>query len=390
MSAPLVVVGSGLAGWTTVREFRRLDPQSPVRLVTADRGDFYAKPSLSNAFSQGRGPEQLVTTSATKMAESLNVMLHAGTRVEAIDAATQRLHTDQGELVYSQLVLATGAQAIQVPVAGNAAHRVRSVNSLADFAALHPLLTDAQGQPLRGRRVLVMGAGLIGCEFANDLVQAGLQLDLVDPGERALSALLPAEASAQLQAALQALGVRWHLDTTVQTLAQPVDQDTLLATLANGERLQADVILSAVGLRADTRLARAAGLACDRGIVVDHSLQTSQPGIYALGDAVQYASADQRALPFVMPIMHAAKTLAAVLTGQPAVLRFPPMPVAVKTPALPLVIAAPPPGSPGRWQADPESPQAWHWRDTTGRLLGFALAGAATARRTQLTQALAG
>ena len=95
-------------------------------------------------------------------------------------------------------------------------------------------------------------------------------------------------------------------------------------------------MLSAIGLRADTRLAGAAGLACERGIVVDACLQTSAPGIYALGDCAQYASAGQRTLPYVMPIMNAAKALAATLAGTPTPVVFPLMPVSVKTPALPI------------------------------------------------------
>ena len=89
--APLVVVGAGLAGWTTVREFRKLDTTTPVVVVTADSGDFYAKPSLSNAMAQKRGPQQMVTTPAAKMAESLNVTLQAFTTVQTISTEDRAL-----------------------------------------------------------------------------------------------------------------------------------------------------------------------------------------------------------------------------------------------------------------------------------------------------------
>jgi rubredoxin-NAD+ reductase len=135
--APLIIIGAGLAGWTTVREFRKLDTTTPVVVITRDSGDFYAKPSLSNAFAQKRTPEQLVSTPAAKMADTLQVTLLAHTQVDAINLATQTLHTTQGDtvqtLAYSRLVLATGAQPIRVPVQGNASGRVQSVNSLDDF-----------------------------------------------------------------------------------------------------------------------------------------------------------------------------------------------------------------------------------------------------------------
>jgi rubredoxin---NAD+ reductase len=121
---------------------------------------------------------------------------------------------------------------------------------------------------------------------------------VVDPASRPLGALLPEAASEQLRLALQDLGVTWHFGTTVLSVNKVVNQaekDTETAfqvTLANGETIPADVVLSAIGLRADTRLALAAGLACERGIQVDSALQTSAPNVYALGDSAFGANFD--------------------------------------------------------------------------------------------------
>ncbi|MEO6852588.1 MAG: FAD-dependent oxidoreductase, partial [Rhodoferax sp.] len=205
MDQPLLIIGAGLAGWQAVREFRKLDTATPITLVTADAGDFYAKPTLSNAFGQKRGPAQLVTTPAATIAQTLNVTLLPHTQVTAIDTAAQVVHTATGPLPYRDLVLATGAQPIRVPLAGAAADQVLSVNSLADFGVFHQRLT-ALGE---GARVAIMGAGLIGCEFANDLAGAGYAVAVVDPSDRPLAALLPPTASAQLQAALTGLSVQW-------------------------------------------------------------------------------------------------------------------------------------------------------------------------------------
>lgn len=396
MSQSLIIVGAGLAGWTTAREFRKLDTTTPVFLVTADSGDFYAKPSLSNAFAQGRLPAQLVSTPAAKMAETLNVTLLAQTRVEAIDTAAQTMRVRSAAglqtLSYRDLVLATGAQPIRVPVQGDAADAVMSINSLDDFAAFHARLqagAESPGAPLR--EVLIMGAGLIGCEFANDLAQAGMRVRVVDPGPRPLAALLPPEASAALQTALEALGVHFHFGCTVRTVDHAAGR--LQATLATGERVPADTVLSAVGLRADTALAQSAGLLVDRAIVVNTFLQTSAAHIHALGDCAQYASAPSflsahgSTLPYVMPIMSAARALAATLAGTPTALAFALMPVSVKTPALPLVVATAQAGLAGRWAGAGEG--IWHWLDDAGQPRGFVLAGAQTSQRMAQAKLLA-
>jgi rubredoxin-NAD+ reductase len=243
-------------------------------------------------------------------------------------------------------------------------------------------------------RVLIMGAGLIGCEFANDLASAGHSVQVVDPAQAPIAALLPAGASAELQAALGAMGVQWHFGTTVTAVQQVDAGDTspgaLRVDLASGQVIAADLVLSAIGLRANTGLAQAAGLHCERGVVVDASLRSSQPHIYALGDNAQYAGQNWddpakapvtggRTLPYVMPIMNAAKVLAATLAGTRTALVFPLMPVAIKTPALPIVVAPPMPGTAGGWHS--VSAGVWQFRDAQDQVRGFVLTGAQTAQR---------
>lgn len=390
MSAGIVIVGAGLAGWTTAREFRKLDPDTSVLLVSADRGDFYAKPTLSNAFAQARTPAQLVTTPMEKMRETHRITVQPATRVERIDRAAQTITTDQGTLRYDTLVLASGARPIRVPVAGDAADLVQSVNSLDDFSAFHARLTaSALGQ--RRPRLVIMGAGLIGCEFANDLATSACQVTVVDPANSPMAALLPEQAGAQLRDALSGLGVDWHFGATVRSVMHSSGPQgpALRVELSNGTVVAADCVLSAIGLRADTALAQSAGLACERGIVVDACLQTSDPHIHALGDAAQYGAGawavgpvtGGRTLPYVMPIMSAAKALAATLAGHRTEVVFPVMPVTIKTPALPIVVAAAHPGAPGEWRA--MEPGLWHLVDPQGRVRGFVLAGKQTIRRAE-------
>lgn len=378
MSAPVVIVGSGLAGWTVARELRKLDAAVPIVVVTASPGHFYAKPTLSNALALARTPAQIVTTSAEQMAAASGVTLLAETTVTGIDAAAHTVSLSDGQtLAYRDLVLANGAQPIVLPMAGNAAQRVYRVNHLEDYTGFHAAL---EGSP---KRVLVIGAGLIGCEFANDLVIGGHQVRVVDPAPRPLASLLPAEAGLGLQTALAAAGVVWHFGTSVVSL-DPSDSGGLLATLTDGQTFEADLVLSAVGLRADIRLAQAAGAVCERGIVVDERLGTTLPGVWALGDNAQYPGG--RILPFVMPIMSAAKVLAANLAGQSATLVFPVMPVAIKTPAWPVLVVPPHLGLAGTWQSAGEL--RWEFRDVESALRGFVLAAGQRSQRAALMATL--
>ena len=142
-----------------------------------------------------------------------------------------------------------------------------------------------------------------------------------------------------------------------------------------------------IGLRADMRIAAEAGIAVERGILVDAQLQTSVPRVFALGDCAQYASAGQRTLPYVMPIMNAAKVLGATLAGLPTALTFPLMPVSIKTPALPIVVAAAHPATVGKWvPEDVQNPGVWRFVDEQGVQRGFVLTGKQTARRMELSK----
>jgi rubredoxin-NAD+ reductase len=373
---PVVVVGSGLAGWSAVREFRKLDTTTPVLMITADAGDFYAKPALSNALAQGKAAAQLVTTPAEKMVATLGVTLLQHTQVTGIDVQTQEVHTQsKGSFGYRQLVLATGAKAIRLSFTGNAADEVMSVNSLDDYVTFRAKLKPQA-------RVLIIGAGLIGCEFANDLAASGYAVQVVDPSAAPLATLLPAEVSAQLRESLEALQVRWHFGTSASSIDR-VNDDYVVA-FASGQTAVVDVMLSAVGLRADTTLAQAAGLATERGIVVNAQLQTSASHVYALGDNTQYDSASagvSRTMPYVMPIMAAAKALAQTLAGTPTDVQFALMPVAIKTPALPLVISPALPGTQGEWGKVEEG--VWQFVDVQGQVRGFVLSGAQTSRRAE-------
>ena len=373
---PIVIIGTGLAGYTLARELRKLDSVTPLVMITADDGGFYSKPMLSNALLRGKAPAELMSADAAKMAADLNAVIKTRATVEAIDTAAHTVTANGEVITYARLVLAVGARPIRLPLEGDGAADVLTVNSLDDYAQFHAKL---QGT----KRVAVIGPGLIGCEFANDLAGAGHAVSVIGPDPHPLGRLLPSEAGNAVRNAQSAIGIEWHLGTVVSRVERNGGAYRLL--LADGSEVSADVVLSAIGLQADTRLAQQAGLASNRGIVVDAQLRASAPDVYALGDC---AEVNGMVLPYVLPLMEQARTLAAVLAGREAAVNYPPMPVAVKTPACPVVVSPPAPGCNGDWQvAVQEGGVRAEFRDA-GQLRGFALTGAATAAKQALVKQL--
>lgn len=374
---PVIIAGTGLAGYTVAREWRKLDRESPLLMVTTDAGQFYSKPMLSNALASGKTAETLATASVEQMADQLRAEIRTHARLEGLETAAKRVQLDGGSLEYARLVLAIGADPIRLPLEGDAGDAVLSVNDLDDYARFRRAI---EGR----RRVAILGAGLIGCEFANDLVASGYGVDVIDPALSPLARLMPPQAGAALRDALAFKGVRWHLGR----VANRVDHagEAYRLTLSEGIELEADTVLSAIGLRPRTALAEAAGLAIGRGIPVDRYLATRTEQVYALGDCAEVAGL---VLPFVMPIMHAGRALAKTLAGEPTPVTYPAMPVIVKTPAWPTVVAPPPAGVEGEWaiRADPGGVRAL-FRDAGGTLRGFAISGEAAAERNALTREL--
>jgi rubredoxin-NAD+ reductase len=373
----IVIIGSGLAGFTVIRELRKLDKTTPVTLVTREPGYFYSKPMLSTALASNKSAEQLVSTNAEGMAAQLEITIVSDADVTAIDTVAQTITTSKGSIPYGKLVLGLGADQIRLPLQGNAANEVITVNDLEEYAQFRKTI---EGK----KRIAILGAGLIGCEFANDLVLGSYEVDVIDLAPQALGRLLPEAAAQALQDKLSDAGVRWHFATTVQSIDR--NADSLIITLANGSTISSDVFLSAVGLKPRLDLAKAAGIATGTGITVNRQLETSAKNVFAIGDC---AEVDGLVLPYVMPIMQAARALAPSLLGQAAALSYPAMPVMVKTPSLPTIVSPPAKGAVGDWKiASVEGGLEARFESSDGKLLGFALLGSATAQRGALTKEL--
>ena len=379
MRRSLTIIGSGMAGVGLLKQLRMLGDERPVTLITADSGDDYSKPLLSTGFAKRLAPQRLAMRSALEIADQLSAVVRTHTRVERVEPAERCLWVGEERLAYDTLVLATGA-APSVPFDPPTAvtNRIFSINDLDDYRVFHGAL-EVLGRPAR---VAIIGAGLVGCEFANDLIAGGHEVSLVAPEQAPLPRLLPEPLGRALGEAFSAAGMALHLGRGLERLEAIGSEVGVI--LDDGHSLEADFILVATGLRPRVELAEAAGLATGpAGIQVDRLLESSAPEIYALGDV---ACVDGVNAMYVPPLQAGAKALARTLTGSPTPVRYDIWPVVVKTPLLP-VVAQPPLRSPARWRIEGEGHDLVAFAEAQDeRLIGFALTGSRVRRKVELAR----
>jgi len=210
---PIIIIGTGLAGYNLAKEIRKLDKEQPLLLISQDDGRSYSKPMLSTGFTKNKTADDLSMGDAAKMADQLNAEIIIDTIVKSIDTARKVVVTDKAEYAYKDLVLGVGADVISPPLEGDGTDDVFSINDLQDYAKFRQSLETGEK-----KSVLIIGAGLIGCEFANDLANGGYDSQVVDPVGRCLPALLPESASAAVQRGLEGLGVKFHWGPLVKAV----------------------------------------------------------------------------------------------------------------------------------------------------------------------------
>jgi len=374
---PVIVVGTGLAGYNFAREYRKLNTTTPLIMITSDDGRMYYKPAISTGYHTNKSPDQLATATAEEMALELRAEIQTFTSIKSIDEHNQLIETSNGNLNYEKLVLATGARCIELPIAGDGLESIYSINNLMDYSAFR--------QAMEGKKhVLIIGGGLIGSEYANDLIQSGYEVTVVDPLPSVLSTLMPKAASDSVKNALANAGVQFHFETVVEKIENQATG--VKATLASGNEVEADIVLSAVGVRPDLTLAKTAGLQTNRGIITDRSLKTSASNIYALGDC---AEVDTHLLFYVAPLVEGAKKLASTINGEEQQVYYGTMPVIIKTTLFPVTVS-PPPKTDGQWHIDIESSTGVKalFKTPEGELVGYALTGDCTKFRDELNMSL--
>jgi assimilatory nitrate reductase electron transfer subunit len=319
----IVIVGYGMAGARLATELQARGRE--VIAVGAEPHRAYNRILLSGILAGKLSePEVILAEPAGGLA------LRLGVTATRIDRAAQTLSTSDGGVIpYETLVLATGSHALIPPIDGLA-------EPLPERVAVFRTLNDCRrivAAADRSGSAIVLGGGLLGLEAARGLALRGLRVEVVHAVGHLMERQLDPAASAVLIRTLGAVGVTVHLDAATTRVS--ADADGVAVTLADGTRITADMFVVACGTRPETTLARDAGLAVERGIVVDDQLRTSDPAVFALGDCAQHAGVVGG---LVAPAWEQARVLADVLTGGAA--RYRPTPPVTRLKASGIDLAA--------------------------------------------------
>lgn len=272
----VVIIGGGAAGLAAAHELREEGYSGSLVMVSADAAAPYDRPNLSKDYLAGAAPEDWLPLRPRAYYEERRIELLLATRVRAIDPRAQLVSHEHGEpLRYDALLLATGAEPARLTIPGAELPHVHYLRSLADSRALIAAAA-------RASRVAVIGASFIGLETAAALRERGLEVHVVAPDATPMQKTLGEDIGRLVRATHEAHGVVFHLGESVVAIGENH------VALASGARVPADLIVVGVGVRPLTTLAEEAGLAVDRGVLVDEYLETSAPGVFAAGDIARW------------------------------------------------------------------------------------------------------
>ena len=307
MSEPLVIIGNGMAAAKLCEELSaRALGRYAVAVIGAEPELAYNRVLLSDVLA-GKVPAGDIQMKPATWWRAKGVTLIQGKPVHAIDRAGRAVVLADGRrLPFAKLVLATGSHPIRLPLPGADLPGVTTFRDLADVTALL-----AAARP--GARTVVIGGGLLGLEAASGLAGAGVATTLVHLMDRLMERQLDAAAAALLRQAVEARGITVRLEAASAAI-EGAEHVTGLR-LADGEVLPADLIVMACGVKPNADLARAAGLACQRGAMVDDHLTTDDPAIFALGECAEHRGATYG---LVAPAYEQARVLARRLAGEDA------------------------------------------------------------------------
>jgi len=310
----VLIVGGGVAGWSVASALRERSDAISIGLVSDCDADRYDKPEISVAFANGTETQALVKQTGLDASRSLGVKLFPRTIAVSLNTSRNQLRTTRGVFSYRSLVLAHGAEPI-LPT-GLPANECWRINHLDHYRRFR------QALGLDPQRVLIVGAGLVGCELANDLALAGHSPVLVDIADQPLKRLCPNEEVLKpLLQAWESLPINFIGGVRVEHVASVDGQKGVglkevrlkEVRLSNGESLQINHILVCAGLKVPNRIARSAGLAWENGLRVDEkTLRTSASNVYALGDCAVVSGHINR---FIEPISRQAHAIAGEITG---------------------------------------------------------------------------
>jgi NADPH-dependent 2,4-dienoyl-CoA reductase/sulfur reductase-like enzyme/nitrite reductase/ring-hydroxylating ferredoxin subunit len=272
----IVIVGGGAAGFAAAEMLRREHHQGSIVMLSNDDAAPVDRPNLSKDYLAGSAPEEWVPLRPDDFYSENGIELRLKSNVTGIDARAHEVTlADGGRVRYDRLLLATGAEPVRLPIPGADQPHVHTLRSLADSRAIIARAKTA-------RRALVIGASFIGLEVAASLRARDIEVHVVAPERQPMERVLGPQMGDFVRALHQEHGVIFHLENTVAAI------DGSRATLKSGGALEADLVVVGVGVRPRLALAEQAGLALDRGLVVNPFLETSIAGIYAAGDIARW------------------------------------------------------------------------------------------------------
>lgn len=278
--AAIVIVGGGAAGQAAAETLRQEGYVGKLTMLSADAAPPCDRPNLSKDYLAGNAPEAWIPLRPAEFYAEHGIELVLGARVTEIDVANKTVLLDGGDRhAYERLLLATGADPVRLSIPGSDLPNVHYLRTLADSRSIIAKLASA-------KQVVVIGASFIGLEVAAALRARDMQVHVVAPDARPLERVLGPELGDFIRALHEGHGVVFHLG---QTAASIREHDVVLG---NGDVIAADLVVVGIGVRPSVALAERAGLAMDRGVLVDEHLETSSPGIFAAGDIARWP--DQR------------------------------------------------------------------------------------------------
>jgi rubredoxin---NAD+ reductase len=336
LQKPIVIAGAGIAGWAVAQALRDQGYDGPLVMLSACNGDRYHKPQISVACANGKSPQDLITETAEVAANRLSVRFFCGRWISSISPASRTVRTSHGSFVYSHLVLALGARP-RTPVAAIAKY-CWQINHLDDYVRLIWKLKNLGS----ARRVVVIGGGLVGIELADDLAQLGHQLTVLEVETRPLAHVASAAQSLALLSALKHNNIDVKTNVEVRDIQVNSRGEFLLETVSRSSqdtstKIEADLVIAALGLQTDSRLAIHSGLAFDQGFAVDPcSMQTSSKHIYALGDCASVNGQVQR---YIEPISRQARAITCHVLGlEASPFEIGDVPIRLKSRSLPMTL----------------------------------------------------
>jgi len=272
----IVIIGGGAAGFAAAERLRREGYAGSLTLLSADDDAPYDRPNLSKDYLAGTASEEWIPLRPEDFYAENGIDLRLGTTVAAIDPAGRRVVlAGGGELPFDRLLLATGAEPVRPPIPGADGPQVHTLRSLRDSRALIAAAEAA-------RRAVLIGAGFIGLEVAASLRARGVEVHVVAPDRRPLERVLGPELGDLVRKLHEEQGVVFHLGEEVAAI------EPGRVRLKGGASLDAGLVVLGTGVRPRTELAERAGLAVDHGVLVDEYLETSAPGIFAVGDIARW------------------------------------------------------------------------------------------------------